>query len=201
MHLSHHSIQVLPDRIIKHFDDPVCCFRERDIYSLKLPVIPRLIADHSPTSLEIELIHGYPYLDAMNTFDPEKLGHCLADFHKATMIGEECHCHWDNNPKNILFCEGNYFLIDFSDSIISYPECDLTHLMLFWFEVMDDEHLIRAKSLLLRSYGEVLSINIPRWNDSIPSSYERFIARRLKWEKPISERISHIDNVIRVLKI
>lgn len=189
------------DRVIKHFDDPVSCQKELSVYTLGLPVVPRLLADHSPVSLELELIHGCHFADDPGVFDPVILAKAVACLHGAFRQGDKCLCHWDNNPKNILISEGKVYLIDFADICIEYPEYDLTHLLLFWFGSVAEDTLRQAINAFVSSYRELLPIDAPRWNGAIPESLERFIGRRRQWGRSIPDILRDERSVIELLTL
>lgn len=168
---------------IKHFSNPEQFASELKVYQLGLPMIPKLLGFQEPDTLSIQRIAGLPYLDADAGFNPQLLGQTIAQFHRATLTGDKCLCHIDNQPKNILWDGESYFLIDFCDSHFAYPECDISHLLLFWAEDFPHSVFAPASIKFLKAYNRIIPIHPKRWESCVVESISRFDARRRLYGK------------------
>ncbi|HNX38224.1 MAG TPA: phosphotransferase [Candidatus Cloacimonadota bacterium] len=195
------DIIIETDSVIKRFRSVDSFDRELRIYQLCLPFVPRLISFSGTEEIVLERIPGIPYLDDREFFDPFLLGQTIALFHQATSSGDKCICHMDNNPKNILRSEAGYFLIDFSESGLAYPESDLTHLLLFWIGHFPDKDLLIHKAALIQGYSSIRSLNQEHWNTYIGESYDRFVSRREQYGKPLSAILSDRTATERLLRL
>lgn len=148
------------------------------------PLVPDILASQKPEWIKMERIFGVPYLNAPDGFDAECLGLSLAGFHNASMKGDKCLCHIDNQPANILLAGASFFFIDFSDSRMDYPERDVTHLLLFWAAEMEHERFCADVSAFLAIYAFFGTISSQRWQSCLQESIEAFDARRALFNKP-----------------
>ncbi len=114
-------------------------------------MLPKLLDYAEPYWIKMEKITGIPYLDELNNFQPALLAETIANFHWATLQNDKCLCHKDNAPKNILFCQGKYYFIDFTESEFAYPEKDITHLLLFWAADFPGEFFRSSVTLFLNN--------------------------------------------------
>jgi len=174
-------IEILEYCVIKHFDDVVQYERELEVYESALPGVPQLL-DHGRAHdlyLKIERIQGLPYLDLPH-FDAATLGKAIAAFHYATYRGGNCLCHIDNQPKNILLSDHDYYFIDFSDSYRTAPEYDLSHLLLFWAEEFESRMFCRMVSSFLSAYQLKITLDDKLWESAFADSVSRFDLRRQK---------------------
>ncbi|HQO17594.1 MAG TPA: hypothetical protein PLJ85_00300 [Candidatus Cloacimonas sp.] len=178
------SITYLPDCVIKCFSNPKHFQAELFAYQLTLPMLPKLLDYAEPNWIKIERIWGIPYLDNLMNFKPALLAETIAHFHLATYHNGNCLCHIDNAPKNILFCSGKYYFIDFAESNYACPEVDITHLLLFW--AADFPYALLQSSVLsfIISYLSILKLDSARWHNSLLDNISLFDSRRYIFSKP-----------------
>ena len=172
------SVSVLSDCVIKYFTNPKHFQAELYAYQLTLPMLPKLLDYAEPNWIKMERIWGIPYLDDLINFKPELLAETIANFHLATYIENKCLCHIDNAPKNILFCSGRYYFIDFAKSIFTFPEVDITHLLLFWAADFPYALLQRSTFIFINSYLSIRQLDSARWQTSLQENIRLFDNRR-----------------------
>jgi len=182
-------VELLPDRVIKHFTDPVVYQRELDVYCSGLDCLPRMLDQQAPLSITIERVSGIPYLDVKQGFDPSLLAVSVSALHSIKCSGTRVLCHIDNQPKNILASANRYWLIDFSDSAMDHPESDLTHLMLFWADIFSPQEMVTLCNAFLHHYHGRIELDAQRWKACLMDSILRFDERRRKHRKDSASRI------------
>lgn len=179
------TIQLSDSSAIKYFDNADEWARELSVYQSALPHVPKLW-DHGTAPvhfIELTRIAGIPYLDQPD-FPIAALAAAIADFHLATLESSGgCLCHIDNQPKNILLSNGDYYLLDFSDARIDYPETDISHLLLFWAAEFEHSDFIRKARVFLSKYQRAVPLRTKRWNELLEQNIALFDARRMKHGK------------------
>jgi hypothetical protein len=190
---------ILPDCVIKHFNDPKHFQAELYAYQAGLRMLPDLLDFQVPQWIKIEKVKGIPYLDRLDYFYPELLAETYANFHLATLKNDKCLCHVDNSPKNILFCQGKYYFIDFADSRFEYPERDITHLLLFWAADFPADYFKYALETFLNGYLSFVILNSERWNSYLKSNIILFDQRRKLHSKKTGKESPSIQNLNREL--
>ncbi len=165
--------------VVKRFGDPGDFAREYQIYRLGLGMTPRLL-DFCPDKwIKTERAAGIPYLDAeLGPDGMDLLAKTIGCFHQATLLNGNCLCHWDNQPRNILYSNGIFTLIDFSDSRLASPAADITHLMLFWAAEWSYRTLRERSERFLVSYRSLISLAADAWDQAFSESVKRFDLRR-----------------------
>ncbi len=191
------SIIVLPDCVIKYFSSYKHFQAELFAYQLNLPMLPKLLDYAEPYWIKMEKITGIPYLDELNNFQPALLAETIANFHWATLQNDKCLCHKDNAPKNILFCQGKYYFIDFNESEFAYPEKDITHLLLFWAADFPCEFFRSSVTLFLNTYLSILQLNSERWMTSLQENICLFDNRRKNFGKHSGKQLIAIQSANR----
>ena len=146
--------------------------------------MPKLLDYAEPNWIKMERIWGIPYLDDLNNFKPELLAETIANFHLAAYIENKCLCHIDNAPKNILFCPGRYYFIDFAKSKFTFPETDITHLLLFWAADFPYAFLQSSTLSFINKYLSILQLDSARWQTSLQENIRLFDKRRKIFGKP-----------------
>lgn len=180
-----HRVEVQDNTVTKHFGDPAMFSRELYAYELGLPMLPRLMSYTKPEKIVLEKIGGEPYLD--RSFGPSeacRLAETLAAFHTATMNKGKCLCHWDNQPRNVINANNSFYLIDFAESRISFPEDDVSHLLLFWASEFTAERMKELAGAFIHSYTELLPLDHAKWRVSLERSILRFDERRTLHGRP-----------------
>ncbi|MDD2229373.1 MAG: phosphotransferase [Candidatus Cloacimonetes bacterium] len=153
-------------------------------------MVPTLLAAEKPNWLRINKINGVPYLNEL--FDPTLLAKTIADFHISTLEEQKCLCHIDNQPANILMDSNRYYLIDFEDSRIDFPERDVSHLLLFWAADIATQRFIGILADFLKTYTELVPLSRSRWRECLQASISTFDKRRLLHNKPFGQ--NPLDN-------
>jgi thiamine kinase-like enzyme len=187
---------IYPTAVTKIFDLHQRYKTELMVYKLNIPHVPQMLSHGEACGIEgdawyitIQRIKGKPYLDE-ETFNATRLGAALADFHGASLNKGKCLCHIDNQPKNILVSGSDFFFVDFSDSIMDFPETDITHLLLFWAEEVAYLDFIGIAGCFLNSYQQRISLDPKRWRKALKQSITRFDERRLRYNKKAPARDS-----------
>lgn len=162
------------------------------VYQSAFPDKPKLLEILAPRTLILEKVEAIPYLDVPE-FTEEmavKLAQTIARLHSVARLDDKVLCHWDNQPKNILWSEHKrkFYLVDFEDIRLNYPEADLTHLFLFWAEMMNRNQLVTFFTAFLNNYGKLIRVNSGIWNQQLGIALRRFTNRRNQYQKkrPIS---------------
>lgn len=113
-------------------------------------------------------------------------------------------CHWDNQPRNIFWCEARQqiYLLDFEDCRLAYPEADLAHLFLFWAEQMPHTVFTSCIYCFLQTYTASFPLASHRWQTEVRKARRRFLARRRKYNKkePLSnpDRSANLQYLLRL---
>ena len=141
-------------------------------------MLPKLLDYEKPNWIKIERIWGISYLDDLNNFKPKLLAETIANFHLATYHNGNCLCHIDNAPKNILFCSGKYYFIDFAESNYACPEVDITHLLLFWAADFPYALLRSSTLIFINIYLSIRQLDSARWQTSLQENIRLFDNRR-----------------------
>lgn len=174
-----HRVEVQDHTVTKYFGDVAMFSRELFAYELGLPMLPRLMSYAEPEKIVLERIEGEPYLD--RSFGPgeaSRLAETIAAFHISTLENAKCLCHWDNQPRNVINAGDSFYLIDFAESRVSYPEDDVTHLMLFWASEFTSPELERLARVFIAKYSQTVALDPERWKTSFDHSLGRFDKRR-----------------------
>lgn len=185
---------ILSDSVIKCFANPKHFEAELFAYQLGLNMLPKLLEFKKPNWIKLEKVTGIPYLNALECFKPVLLAETLARFHLATLKNDQCLCHIDNSPKNILFCQDKYYFIDFSDSKMDFPERDITHLLLFWAADFSAKFFLDSVTIFWAIYTSFLQLDKNRWNDCLQQNIAIFDQRRELYGKPTGKQSAAIQN-------
>jgi len=180
------NIELKDKSVIKYFSSTDTYWREFKVYERGLPMVPELISYEEPKWIEIGYIEGEPYLNMLP--EPELiylLADTLGNFHRATRTDNLCLCHWDNQPSNILYSQNHIWLIDFSESKFSFPEDDITHLLLFWCAEFSPDILLTLIEKFIYRYQIHLPLDANIWQDALTRSLKRFNLRRFSSGHPL----------------
>ncbi|MDP8267626.1 MAG: hypothetical protein P9L97_02745 [Candidatus Tenebribacter davisii] len=170
------------NQVIKICNSPKMFKKELFIYKKKLPFIPRLIDHDGKNTLILEYIDGIPIIDlAQPNF--EKITELMLKFHALESKGDKCLCHSDNNPKNYLYSNGDYFMLDFSEWDYDYPESDIIHFLLFWASEYEYTKFKFVFEQVINTYRQKKIINPLEWQMILPEIIEKFDYRRKKFGK------------------
>lgn len=148
---------------------------------------PELIEIKKNRTLILKRIDGIPYLDVQELTDSmiRKLAEIISNLHSTASIESKVLCHWDNQPGNILWDEKHqqFFLVDFEDIRLAAPEADLSHLLLFWADVMSSAEFNTKISILLDCYRGKIALAKNRWQTELLKARKRFDQRRRRHGK------------------
>lgn len=169
----------------KRCRDSIAWENELKVYRMSLSCTPRLIRTEAPDLIEVEYIDALPYLDAVNGFDPQLLAITLSSFHQSITLDDMVLCHHDNQPGNILYNGVQYWFIDFSDSMLEYPEHDISHLLLFWAEEFESEKFCVLCHNFLDTYQIYKALDPKRFQDKLQENIIRFDERRKRYSRMI----------------
>ncbi len=152
------------------------------VYRTAYPYKAELIEILQPRTLVLKRIEGIPYLDAPEPSDklPAELAKAVAALHQLAVVEEKVLCHWDNQPRNILW-DGErrkIWLLDFAEIRLAEPEADLAHLLLFWAEQLDQAAFAAKAGLFLGSYKGPVRLSPERWEKAYRNAVARFDGRR-----------------------
>ncbi len=179
-----HRVELLEGSVVKRFADPEAYFRELGVYKLGLEMTPRLIDFREPEWIRLERVCGLPYLDCpLDTCTVGLLARTIASFHLSTRNGQNCLCHWDNQPRNILLGNGRFHFVDFSDSRLARPEDDLTHLLLFWAGEFSADRMETLAAEFIAAYRTIQPLDPLQWKNSLANSILRFDQRRAQHQR------------------
>ena len=97
----------MPVSIVKICRSNRAFVNERYVYESGFPCKPRLIEIRPPRTLVLAKVDGIPYLDAEIITDEMviKLARAIGKLHSLVIVDEKVLCHWDNQPRNILWDE------------------------------------------------------------------------------------------------
>jgi tRNA A-37 threonylcarbamoyl transferase component Bud32 len=157
------------------------------IYRTSFPCKAELIEVRKPRTLVLKRIDGIPYLDAPY-FTGEmvtKLAKAIARFHSLVRLEDKVLCHWDNQPRNILWNEKQkrFYLLDFEDIRLARPEADIAHLFLFWMEVLKSDIFTQLTSTFIKAYKGIVPISAGNYKTELRKAKNRFYARRKRYNK------------------
>ncbi len=138
-------------------------------------------------TLTLSHIDGIPYLD-VNSLTEEiikALAEAISAFHDLFAEKGKVWCHWDNQPRNILWSEKQHkiYLLDFEGCRIAPPEADIAHLMLFWAATMPQRQFLTNIELFLSVYESLVTSASGIWEKAVSNSIIRFDQRRKKYNK------------------
>lgn len=157
------------------------------VYGSDFPYKPKLIEIRKPQTLVLSKIEGIPYLDVPELTDEMviKLAKAISKLHSIARVDDIVLCHWDNQPRNILWSENKQkiFLLDFEDIRFAPPEADIAHLFLFWAEMMNASGFKQMTGLFLNNYKSLVSLSQARWKDELKKAKSRFDRRRKLYNK------------------
>lgn len=193
---------VFTEQTVTKFFDSIHEFQnELRVYQSELPNTPKLVeySDVDPVNICIRRVWGTPYLDNPE-FPIDLLASSIAKFHLATFnISTEqvatckvwnhksherqCLCHYDNQPRNILYDGLQYTFIDFSDSRFDFPETDVSHLLLFWAHEYGISTFTSHCLSFIHEYMQHLKLDAKHWHECLEHSILRFDERRKKYCK------------------
>ncbi|NQT65814.1 MAG: phosphotransferase [FCB group bacterium] len=188
------------NQVIKICNSPKMFRKELYIYKKKIPFTPRLIDNDGKNTLILEYIDGIPIMD-LEQPNFAKITELFINLHSLESKGSKSICHFDNNPKNYLFSNGKYYMLDFSDWIYDYPETDLIHFLLFWASTYNFDKFKYAFEQVVNTYRSKRMINPLEWELMIPEIISRFDSRRREFGKKqnhpdISENREMLKNII-----
>jgi hypothetical protein len=167
------------------------------VYESAFPHKPKLIEIRNPRTLVLSKVEGTPYLDVPElTADMiSMLAKVISILHSTTHLEDRVLCHWDNQPRNILWDikKQRFCLVDFEDIRLAPPEADILHLFLFWAEVMDFVCFSHKVLLFLSKYKSAVPLNQNRWKKELRKAKSRFDSRRQKHNK--KEPITNPDRL------
>ncbi|MCF7858142.1 MAG: phosphotransferase [Candidatus Cloacimonetes bacterium] len=187
-------------QVIKICNTPKMFKKELYIYKYHLPYTPRLIDNDGKNTLILEYIDGIPIFD-MAEPDFVKITKLIMHFHSIEPQGNKCICHYDNNPRNFLFSNGKYYILDFSEWIYDYPETDLIHFLLFCASEYNLSKFRKVFKQVTETYRSARMINPLEWELLIPEVIFRFDSRRKKFHKykdnpDLSENRDFLKNIL-----
>ncbi len=168
--------------VVKICGSPKMFKKELYIYQKKLPFTPGLLDHDGKNTLMLEYIDGIPIGELVQP-DFSKIAEMYVILHSLEIKKGKCICHYDNNPKNYIFSDQKYYMIDFSDWKYAPPETDLIHFLLFWASIYDKVKFKKAFRKLIDFYTKEGTINPVEWEFFIPEVIKRFDNRRKKFEK------------------
>ncbi len=160
--------------------------KELFIYQSAYPHKAALIEIIPPKTIKTSIIKGIPYLDSsLSELKVSKLAQAVSRFHSLAALPEAVLCHWDNQPKNILWDETHrkIYLLDFEHIRFAAPESDLAHLFLFWAEALDAVQFREFTHVFLMEYMNHRKLNPQRWKGSVRNAIRRFDNRRRRYHK------------------
>jgi thiamine kinase-like enzyme len=157
------------------------------IYSSDFQYRPALIEIQQPHSLVLQQVNGIPYLDAEMLSDRlvTQLAQAISGLHAVAQVEGKVLCHWDNQPRNILWDETKQkvILLDFEDIRLAPPEADIAHLFLFWAEALAHNIFTSRVTLFLHKYKPVVPLGSDIWKAELRKARQRFGNRRRKHNK------------------
>ena len=169
-------------QVIKICKSPKMFKKELYIYEKKLPFTPKLLDHDGKNTLILEYLGG-DNIGEIEQPDFAQIADLFIALHALENKSGKCICHSDNNPKNYILSNGNYFMIDFGEWEYDYPESDIIHFLLFWASIYDSSQFEKAYRQLIDQYLTYGNINPLEWEMSIPEIIERFDSRRQHFGK------------------
>ncbi|MDP8203286.1 MAG: hypothetical protein P9L95_02000 [Candidatus Tenebribacter mawsonii] len=169
-------------QVIKICNSPKMFKKELYIYKKRLPFTPKLIDNDGKNTLMLDYIEGTPIVDlAQPNF--VKITELIINLHSLESKNGKCICHYDNNPKNYLYADGKYYMLDFSEWIYDYPESDLIHFLLFWASTYNAIKFKHVFEKVISTYKAKRLINPLEWELILPEIILRFDSRRREFGK------------------
>jgi thiamine kinase-like enzyme len=157
------------------------------VYASAFPNKAKLVEIKQDNTLILSRLDGIPYLDAdvLSEDIISKLAQSISKFHSIQHLEEKVLCHWDNQPRNILWSkeQQKLWIVDFEDIRLAPPEADIAHLFLFWAEVLDFASFKANVRVFLSHYKAVVPIDYLRWKAEYRKAKARFDRRRKKYNK------------------
>jgi hypothetical protein len=155
--------------------------QELFVYQKNLEILPNLIDAKYPY-LFIQFLDAVP-IGEMKQPDFTKIAELYKILHTETQQGDKSICQIDCNPKNILVEEKTkrYYLIDFAESRLAYPETDLLIFLLFWASILPHSVFKDCSLEFWQAYQPEKKIK--RCKKLILELEEKFDYRRIKYCK------------------
>lgn len=171
-------------RVIKICRSQAEFLKELHIYNYKPDFAPALIDHNGINTLVLEMIDGIPIGDLLQP-DFEKLADIFIQFHLLEDHHGKKLCIADPNPRNFLYDQSDhrYYLIDYSEWEIDYPESDLIHFLLFWASIYRTNRFREIFARFITAYRKILPLNPIEWELLVPEVLEKFAHRRHKFNK------------------
>jgi hypothetical protein len=161
------------------------------VYQSAFPNKASLIEIRQPQTIILSRINGIPYLDTPLFSDAiiAKLAAAIGKLHALAVVEDRVLCHWDNQPRNILWDEKQQklYLLDFEDIRLAPPEADIAHLFLFWAEIMEARIFSHNVGCFLACYKGKIPMVAKRWKSELRKARNRFDSRRRKHGKTESK--------------
>lgn len=165
------------------------------VYESAFPNKANLIEIKKTNTLILSKIDGIPYPDVTELSEDivAKLAQAISKLHSIQHLEDTVLCHWDNQPRNILWDEQHkkIWLIDFEDIRLAHPEADIAHLFLFWAEIMNAGLFIKLVHCFLLNYKGPVSLKSTRWERELTNAKKRFDERRKRHGK--TDKIENND--------
>ncbi len=152
-----------------------------------------LIEIQQSNTLILSKLKGIPYLDVPEWSEEliNVLAKAISRFHSIQHIGDKVLCHWDNQPRNILWSqsEKKIWLVDFEDVRLAHPEADIAHLFLFWAEALHPDIFKKNVQVFISNYQPIIPLEPQRWKAELRKAKVRFDHRRRNYNK--KERVAN----------
>ena len=177
-------------RVIKICKSPKKFQKELYIYNMKLPFTPELLDHDNKNTLTLKYLNGI-HIAELAQPDFKKISEMYIALHSIKTKNGKCICHSDNNPKNYLFADKKYYMLDFSDWKYDFPETDLTHFLLFWASIYDAKKFHQIFHDFIKAYKSEMQINPLEWEMLLPEVIKKFDIRRVRFDK--KERTTNPD--------
>ncbi|HPR18480.1 MAG TPA: hypothetical protein PLD62_09570 [Candidatus Cloacimonadota bacterium] len=177
-------IQKEKGQVVKICQTPRMFQKELYIYSKNLPFVPKLLDHDNKNTLVLEYIDGIPISDLAEP-DFGKIAEIFLFLHNIEQKDNKCICHFNNHPRNFLYADHQYYLLDFSEWRYDFPETDLIHFLLYWASLYRRGKFNIAFRSLMSRYLKQGVINPLEWEMQLSQVIERFDAGRQqfgKWE-------------------
>jgi tRNA A-37 threonylcarbamoyl transferase component Bud32 len=167
--------------------------REIEVYEKRLSITPTLILAEFPI-LTISYIDGMT-IGEMSTPNFHRIGEIYALFHSQTKNGDKCLCHGDCNPKNIMFSNEmkDYFLLDFSEAQMNFPESDALSFLLFWSSIQTEHNFRQTCGDFLSSYEKRILLEKELCLKMLPKLIQDFDCRRERFSKKERSRDNSVS--------
>ena len=156
--------------------------------------IPKLIKTEDMI-LFLEYINGEIILNTSNEVKP-LLGKTLAKFHNLTYNNDTnlSLIHSDNNLKNYIYANQQFYMIDFSDISMGNPLSDLYSVLIFLCEQLKKADFYKVSNEMIDTYYNNINFNIELNNELLQTEINRFEERREKLGKCIYNYDKYLIN-------